>query len=69
MNPPDIETGIVEVYLDGVLTALEGSHNGFLQVDSDRLYALVSLPESNGFHDLRLVFKTPGTKVFAFTFG
>jgi len=38
-------------------------------VDIDNLYNLVDLHGHYGSHVLRLEFQTPGTGVFAFTFG
>lgn len=59
----------VEVALDEQVQA-QGEDNveGVVQVDEDRLYHLISLPE-RGKHVLRLKFIDSGTEVFAFTFG
>jgi len=43
--------------------------NGVLTVTTDRLYNLVDLHGKTENHVLRLEFQTPGTQVFAFTFG
>lgn len=72
---PSSSVGKVKVLLDGkeVGKGTEGSagadvKNGIVNVDTDRLYELIHLPES-GNHILRLEFLTPGIQVFAFTFG
>lgn len=69
---PTSGVGTVEVYLDGKIVGKGAAGadvlNGKVAVDSDRLYELVSLPSVQE-HTLKLVYKTPGTEVYAFTFG
>lgn len=64
--------GKVEVYLDGkrITKNSVGKDvvNGVITIDTDRLYELVSLPSVQE-HVLKLVYKTPGIQVYAFTFG
>ncbi len=43
--------------------------NGVVTIDSDRLYNLIDLEGKPGDHTLRLEFQSPGTEVYAFTFG
>ncbi|MBI4084535.1 MAG: hypothetical protein HY431_01375, partial [Candidatus Levybacteria bacterium] len=43
--------------------------NGIVTIDSDRLYELVDLKGEAENHILKLEFLTPGTEVYAFTFG
>ena len=59
---PDSNDDRIGVYLDG----REGEE---IKLDTARLYELINLPGKPGRHLLHLEFKTPGTKVFAFTFG
>jgi len=72
MKPPPNAKGKVKLFIDGRLIKVaqvgDDVSNGEILVDSDRLYNLVSL---SGFetHLLRLEFETPGTSVYAFTFG
>ncbi len=42
---------------------------GYILIDVARLYHLVSVPNDKKTHLLHLDFETPGTRVFAFTFG
>lgn len=63
----------VKVYLDGKLVdnAYAGTDvlNGVVTVNQERLYHLIDLHQKDGTHILRLEFETPGTSVYAFTFG
>ncbi|MCR4263952.1 MAG: thioredoxin family protein, partial [Candidatus Roizmanbacteria bacterium] len=63
----------VRVSLDGELISedLAGVDvtNGVVVLDTARLYELVDLRENRGEHMLQLEFLSPGTQVFAFTFG
>ncbi|MBI4137523.1 cytochrome c biogenesis protein DipZ [Candidatus Roizmanbacteria bacterium] len=43
--------------------------DGIVTLDTDRLYDLVDLRGNRGEHTLQLEFLSPGTQVFAFTFG
>lgn len=67
------QASAVKVYLDAKLidplSAGSDVKNGILSVDADRLYNLVDLRGKTGDHLLHLEFDTPGTKVYAFTFG
>lgn len=72
-QPAGSKTAQVRVYLDGKVIdrKLAGADvvNGVVTVDSDRLYELVNLKGGAENHILRLEFLTPGTEVYAFTFG
>ncbi|GAC1395430.1 MAG: hypothetical protein NVSMB65_14480 [Chloroflexota bacterium] len=64
----------VRVYLDGrPPTAGTGAgadvHDGVVRVTMDNLYNVVDLGGRVESHRLRLVFETPGTAVYSFTFG
>lgn len=63
----------VKVFLDGKLVndSISGADvkNGEVIIDSDRLYNLIDLRGKSGNHILKLEFESPGTEVFAFTFG
>lgn len=59
---PKTRHDIIRIFLDG-------KDAGVTQVDSPRLYELINLPGKPENHLLRLEFETPGTKIFAFTFG
>ncbi len=71
MNP-GAASGKVAVYLDGKLvdqkSAGKDVKNGFVLIDSDRLYELIDLKGNPGNHLLKLEF-TDGVEAFAFTFG
>ena len=71
LRPPSAGASLVKVFLDGKLVDVfsEGAdvENGAVNVDKDRLYNLIQLKNAE-IHLLRLEF-TPGTQVFAFTFG
>lgn len=43
--------------------------NGIVTVDSDRLYNIIDLKGNTADHVLQLIFQTPNTEAFAFTFG
>ncbi len=62
----------VKVFLDGKiidnLNAGVNAENGVVTVNQDRLYNLIQLKNPEN-HLLRLEFLTPGTQLFAFTFG
>lgn len=64
---------IVQLRLDGVPIeenfAGKDVINARLKLDQPRLYELVDIPGKPGKHILRLEFETPGTNLFAFTFG
>lgn len=76
MMPRD-EKSEVKVYLDGKLISGENAgadvRNGLVQFSTndfkERLYDLVHLKNDGQYHLLKLEFVTPGTKLFAFTFG
>jgi len=51
----------IEVYIDGSMTEV-------IKIKDSKLYHIVSLP-SAGEHTLRIIFKNPGTRIYAFTFG
>lgn len=71
MNP-GTEKGRVSVYLDGKPIDSRTSGNdvkeGVITVDTDRLYDVVNLSQSESDHLLHLEF-TPGIKIYTFTFG
>ncbi len=71
MNP-GAASGKIKVYLDGKLLdqkfAGKDVKNGYVLIDSDRLYELIDLKGNPGNHLLRIEF-TSGVEVFAFTFG
>jgi cytochrome c biogenesis protein CcdA/thiol-disulfide isomerase/thioredoxin len=73
LRPPEGQPGLIDVLLDGqpigALQAGDDVTNGLVTVDSDRLYHLVDLRGKVEEHTLELRFRTPGTQVFAFTFG
>jgi cytochrome c biogenesis protein CcdA/thiol-disulfide isomerase/thioredoxin len=72
MNPPSGSTAKVRVLLDGKESeASSGADvkSGGVEVSEDRLYHLVHLENAGNWHVLTLVFETPGTGAFAFTFG
>ena len=70
INPPSGKEGTVQVLLDGKVISRGGADvkNGLVTITTDRLYHLVHLDTTEQ-HVLTLVFQTPGTKAFAFTFG
>lgn len=63
----------VRILLDGKVVdttnAGQDVQKGIVTVDTDRLYNLIDLHGKQGAHFLRLEFLTPGTQIFAFTFG
>ncbi len=63
----------VKVFLDGKIVdstnAGDDVKDGIINVDTDRLYNLINLHGKTENHVLRLEFQTPGTEVYAFTFG
>jgi hypothetical protein len=65
--------GSFEVNLDGkvVPVRLSGKDvkNGVVELDTARLYELIDLKGDSAQHQLRLRFKSPGIRAFAFTFG
>lgn len=65
--------GSFEVNLDGkvVPVTLSGKDvkNGVVELDTARLYELIDLKGDSAQHQLRLRFKSPGIRAFAFTFG
>lgn len=71
MNP-GIATGKIKVTLDGKLidqkSAGKDVRNGYVLIDSDKLYELVDLKGNPGNHILKIEF-TDGVEAFAFTFG
>lgn len=73
LRPPSGTVAKITVLLDGkkVTQSLAGSdvRDGVVTVDTDRLYSLIDLKGNAGNHTLELHFETPGTEVFAFTFG
>jgi hypothetical protein len=71
---PAGRAGRVAVLLDG--QAVRAGHNagtdvraGVVRVGMDNLYNVVDLHGRVETHHLRLVFDTPGTQVYSFTFG
>lgn len=71
MNPVNGQKGKVEVLLDGKPIADFGGKDvkdGFVMIDTDRLYELVDLAEP-GRHILELKFLDGNTELYAFTFG
>lgn len=73
IRPVSGSTSKVKVYLDGKLvdnlSAGADAENGEITVNTDRLYNLIDLKGKAGNHLLKLEFLTPGTQIFAFTFG
>lgn len=69
---PATDSDKVNVFLDDQ-SITEGSGkdvlNGVLEADTPRLYEIVRFKDGPSQHRLRLEFLTPGTQVFAFTFG
>lgn len=65
--------GTFEVELDGKTVPVSDSgkdvKSGVVKIDSPRLYELIDLKKNTGDHQLRLRFKSPGIRAFAFTFG
>lgn len=63
----------VKVFIDGKAVdntnAGDDVKDGIINVDTDRLYNLINLHGKTENHKLRLEFQTPGTEVYAFTFG
>jgi cytochrome c biogenesis protein CcdA/thiol-disulfide isomerase/thioredoxin len=62
----------IKVLLDGKPVSINAGKdvkNSLIQIDQPRLYELINIPGEKNYHFLRLQFLTPGTKVFAFTFG
>jgi len=70
ITPKTSEDRIAVFIDDEIVTDLAGTDvkDGFIQIDEPRLYHLVSLDEKKEAL-LQLNFQTPGTEVFAFTFG
>lgn len=70
---PKSKQDLVKVILDGKVIDEKNAgadvQNGYVKFDTERLYNLVNFSNDNTGHILRLEFQTPGTKVFAFTFG
>lgn len=73
LAPGNNKQATMTVYLDGAIinpdVAGSDVQNGVVTIDSDRLYNLVDLHGKTENHMLKLRFNTPGTEVFAFTFG
>lgn len=73
LRPPQNQTGVVKVMLDGKnvddKNAGNDVKNSLVTVDTDRLYNLIDLKGKIGEHTLRLEFLAPGISAFAFTFG
>lgn len=65
--------GSVRVFLDGKQVGTESAgadvKNGVVTLDAARLYHLIDLHGEKDSHTLELFFDTPGTAVYAFTFG
>lgn len=63
----------VKVLLDGKVVdetnAGDDVKDGIITIATDRLYNLINLHGKIGNHILRLEFQTPGTELYAFTFG
>ncbi len=70
---PGQANGTLKISLDGNLidqkVAGADVKDGFVTVDTDRLYTLVDLGNTVEVHTLTIEFLTPGTEAFAFTFG
>lgn len=62
---------LVKVVLDGKTGEGGGADvvNEMVRFNGPKLYELINIPGEVKYHRLRLEFNTPGTKVFAFTFG
>jgi thiol-disulfide isomerase/thioredoxin len=73
LNPANGQKGNIKVFLDDKLVDNSNSgqdvNAGTVKIDTDRLYNFIDLKGNVGDHILRLEFQTPGTQVFAFTFG
>lgn len=73
LRPGSNKVSQMKVYLDGNLVdsskSGEDVKNGIVTIDTDRLYKLIDLKDQPGSHLLKLEFQTPGTEVYAFTFG
>lgn len=65
--------GRVKVFLDDAVipSSVSGKDvkDGFLNLDTARLYEIVDLKDGYGIHLLKLEFENDGSQVFAFTFG
>lgn len=70
ITPVNTDDQIAVFVDDQAVVAVAGNdvEQGYVAIDKPRLYHLVSLKEK-GEHLLQLNFQTPGTQVFAFTFG
>jgi len=70
---PGSENDNVTILLDGkpVSSAQAGEDvvDGVVRVTEPRLYELIHLKNTSTDHVLKIIFNTPGTEVFAFTFG
>lgn len=70
---PGGESDNVTIFLDGkpVGSAQAGEDvvDSVVKVTEPRLYKLIHLKNTSTDHVLKIIFNTPGTKVFAFTFG
>lgn len=75
MRPNSVnQNATVKVYFNNkaVDNSIAGSDvkSGVITVDSDRLYNIIDLSKTKSLEgELKLEFQTPGTEVFAFTFG
>lgn len=73
MRPGKNTKALVKISIDGKSVDSTNSgtdvKDGVVIVDKDRLYNLVDLHGKNETHILKLEFISPGTEVFAFTFG
>ncbi|MBI3485440.1 cytochrome c biogenesis protein DipZ [Candidatus Daviesbacteria bacterium] len=73
IHPPANQVAKVKVMLDGKdldqLNAGDDVKDGLVIIDTPRLYNLINLQGKKGTYLLHLEFQTPGTQVFAFTFG
>lgn len=72
MSPTAGDARTAQVFLDGQLVgggqAGKDVKNGFVSVDSDRLYELIDLRGESADHMLRLEFPDGGVAAYAFTF-
>lgn len=73
LRPGTNKTVTIKIFIDGKVVDQTNAgadvKNGMVTVDSDRLYNLIDLQGSTQNHLLHIEFQTPGTEVFAFTFG
>lgn len=73
IHPPQGSSARARVYLDGksiaILNAGSDVVDSAVTIDVPNIYNLIDLKNNPGQHILKLEFETPGTEVYAFTFG